>query len=137
MRILDSCQQRYEGFTLLELLVVLTLLGLLTSLVLPRLATLYSRWQTVYERDHILMNLQALGYTFLQQGTDFQLHQPLNPPAALPPLPFELPDGWLLYTKIPIRFLDNGVCLGGTLYLQHEGHTFPIEMRPPFCQPAS
>lgn len=139
MQILGFYPRRSEGFTLLELLVVLTLLGLLTSMVLPRLATLYNRWQVVYERDDILMNLQALGYQVLQQGTDFQLHQPLNltKTTAVKPLPFELPDDWLLYTKTPIQFLENGICLGGTLYLQHEGHTFPIKMRPPFCQPES
>ena len=48
-----ECRAR-DGFTILELLVVLTLLAGLTSLVLPQLSSLFDSGQRSFERRQVL-----------------------------------------------------------------------------------
>lgn len=96
-----------RGFTLLELLVVLVLVGMIAGMVGPRFIDLAERlrhrneWQTLQQRINGLpMEVQLTGR-----------------PMALQELPWMLPAGWQLKTERPVRYLSNGVCLGGQLQL--------------------
>ncbi|MBL0532993.1 prepilin-type N-terminal cleavage/methylation domain-containing protein [Aeromonas dhakensis] len=114
-----------RGFTLLELLVVLVLVGMITGMVGPRFIDLAERlrhrneWQTLQQRINGLpMEVQLTGQ-----------------PMALQALPLTLPAGWQLKTERPVRYLPNGVCLGGQLQLlQDDEVKRRIALTPPYCQ---
>ena len=114
-----------RGFTLLELLVVLVLVGMIAGMVGPRFIDLAERlrhrneWQTLQQRINGLpMEVQLTGR-----------------PMALQELPWMLPAGWQLKTERPVRYLPNGVCLGGQLQLlQGDEVKRRIALTPPYCQ---
>ena len=76
MRTSDTCpkrtpsrqRQRGFGFTLLELLVVLALLGLVTAIAFPNLERLYVSATQATERDYVLDQVAALGREAVLQG---------------------------------------------------------------------
>lgn len=122
------------GYTLIELVIVLLILGLLSGLVVPKLVTLYHRFHLNLERETILIRISQLGYLAFQQARSFKLNRyPAEPDMTdLPPL--ELPAGWQLRTDKPILFQSNGVCSGGIVYLIYQEEETVLQLDSPFCQ---
>ncbi len=121
-----------NGFTLLEVLVVLLILALLARLAMPYLLNLSHRIQAAYQRETVLAQLNNLGYQAFKQGKGFTLTQ--YPLINTKEIALELPEGWKLTTQSPIVYLSNGVCLGGQATLNFEEQKFAIAFTPPFCQ---
>lgn len=132
------------GFSLLELMVVLSLLGLIAALAAPNLQRLYGSLTRATERDYILDQIADLGGEALLRGRDYVvLGTPdtgedavvLAPPVGYEAYPLEVPEGWRVRLEQPLFVHANGVCLGGAVTLLHE-ESAPIhlELRPPFCR---
>ncbi len=123
-----------RAYTLLELLVVLVLMSLLTSLILPRLAQVYDSLQVAYTREEIISRLAGLSYSAFQQGRGFQLiSYPLTKDMAA--IPLTLPNGWSLSTEAPIKFRANGACTGGVVLLNYQSQQLRVNLIAPFCTP--
>ncbi|WP_229838050.1 prepilin-type N-terminal cleavage/methylation domain-containing protein [Cellvibrio zantedeschiae] len=117
-----------NGFTLVEVLVVLILLGLTSALVLPKFPAIYERFKSRSEQDAFFQSLGTLplkAYTtqkniVLDQANALQL--------------IELPSGWTLRIPKPIIYKANGVCLGGELTYTAKGIHTRIKLAPPYCE---
>lgn len=120
------------GFTLLELLLVMALLGLLTALAMPRLMSTYHSLEAAYSRDEALSQLSGLGYQAFLARQGFELSAYPASPAL--PVPLELPAGWTIRAEPPIRFQANGACNGGQVELAYQERRFQVRLDPPFCK---
>jgi prepilin-type N-terminal cleavage/methylation domain-containing protein len=107
-----------RGFTLVELLVVMLMVGLITALVAPNLATMLAGVQRVTYRDRIISDMSSLSFRAFTLGQSFELTEvrlstPLRDGSPL----LVLPSGWRLRTEAPVRFSFNGTCSGGAVEL--------------------
>ena len=159
----EGVSRSHAGFTLLELLVVLALVGLVTALAVPNLERLYRAVTREAERDHILDQFAGLGRRAMHQSRNYVVFGAANAgdPAVAEPLresagtdgegavrssggpvragyePYEidLPEGWEIRLDPPLVIRANGVCLGATLTLHYEGEAeSQIELEPPWCR---
>ena len=126
-----------KGYTLLEILVVIALLGLLSGLAIPRLDRLFDSLRFAFERDDVLQAVAGLPFTAYREGKEFVLDTFPAPPSSQQrnTLPLTLPEGWKLQANSPIRFRANGICSGGNLTLTYADRSTVVELKPPLCQP--
>ncbi|MEP5766265.1 MAG: type II secretion system protein [Halieaceae bacterium] len=125
---------RHSGFTILELLVVLTLMAAMTGLALPQLARLYDSGQRAFERRELLDAIAALPYSAYQQQQGFTL---TALPGQAQAVPLDLPAGWSMKAGAEqgIRYRSNGVCDGGRLQLTRDDQVEEFNLTPPLCSP--
>ena len=129
------------GFTLLELMIVLALLGLLTALAVPNLQRLFASVSTSTERQHILDQFEALGREALANGRAYVVFSetPDADTAAgyadFERRPIDLPDAWRFRLDRPLLVRANGFCRGGELTLIHEdAPVLRATLAPPYCR---
>ena len=153
-----------RGFTLLELLVVLALVGLVTAIAVPNLERLYAAVTREADRDYILDQFSGLGRRALHLGRSYVVFSSGGEgglaPAAAPgegvqggaggaardlaassrltgyePYPIDVPEGWGIRLDPPLVIRANGVCLGAGLTLYYRGAAEPrIELEAPWCR---
>ncbi len=152
-----------RGFTLLELLVALALVGLVAAIAFPNLERLYASVTRSTERDYILDQFAGLGLRAMRQGRSFVVSGtgapaasgPANPGAGLAPAdpgsdtrvvapvplsaytPYDidLPQGWEVLLDPPLVVRASGVCLGATLTLRYQGEAESrIDLAAPWCR---
>lgn len=121
-----------DGYTLVEILIVLALLGLLSAIALPRLYTLFDVTRDSYRREDLLSQVAALGYRAWVDAKPYTLDADSLAARALP---LEVPDGWQLSAEPPIRFSSDGLCTGGVLSLQDGPRIYRWQLDPPLCRP--
>ena len=147
MRTSDTCRterrSRRRGFTLLELLIVLALLGLATAVALPNLERLYAAATRTSERDRVLDQVAALGREAMLHGRAYVVFGNARAPGADEAARYagyetyvvDVPEGWRLEFDRPLLVRANGVCLGAALTLSHpEEAAVRVELAPPYCR---
>jgi general secretion pathway protein G len=101
-----------RGFTLLELLLVLTLVALLTGLVAPRLWTWVQAARVRADVDRVRAGLEGLPQAAFAGARRIELAA--SGPVALPP-------GWQLQASRPLVYEANGMATGARLRLLADG----------------
>lgn len=112
-----------RGFTLLEVLVVLVILGLAAAIVAPPLARTVDRVRESGDREDLRRGLERLPLHAREQGRGLAF-------AAGTPLPAQgrpWPEGWRVVAATPLRIEASGFCHGGEV--QAAGPTGPQRWR--------
>lgn len=122
-----------RGFTLLELVVVLALLGLATALVAPSGMRMIESWRRASDVDASLGTLGAMGARVRETGRSLRLEPGPVPAQELP----GLPDGWTVVLHEALEVQANGACGDSSGELSDAtGYVQPFVVRAPFCRAA-
>lgn len=135
-----------SGFTLLEVLVALTILGFVTLAVTPKLASVFDSVTYAMNRGVFEKNLSALTYQALSRGEDLVLTTidpyqqlvrsrplPQNQAIYVKPAELPLPEGWALQVLDPIIYRSTGYCVGGVVTAVIGTVTEEYVLAPPMC----
>lgn len=123
--LMSALSPKASGFTLLELLVVLGLIAVVSSVTFPGLLRLYNSVTRDVEQQEIIAEINRLG------RRAWETREPLVLAAST----LQMPDGWRLESTSPVRYRDNGVCLGGEVRLIHDDVLRKtLVLKPPYCQ---
>lgn len=119
--------RQQHAFTLLELLVVLSLIGLVAGIMAPRFFDLSQRLSVRNELLEVRQKLNGMPLLALRNGASVRI----DAQGA----PLQLPDGWRLTAPSPVLYQSNGSCLGGTVEVWR-GKTLQAraDLLAPFCQ---
>lgn len=119
---------RQSAFTLLELLVVISLLGLTAGLIGPRFIDMADRISAKNIEQEMRQQLNALPLKALRQGIPIII-------SDVSPNTLMAPEGWHVKTTDPIIYLSNGTCLGGRLEVWHnDSKKHELQLEPPLCR---
>lgn len=119
-----------RGYTLLEMLVVIGLFALATSLVAPMSYRMAASWRESSQVDAVLRQLAALPLKARETGQRLEL----NGTVATTSQDFELPDEWQLVFAQPLTIRANGACSHAEGHLQTTRQTIAFVVQPPFCR---
>lgn len=132
MRTSVSCppSKAAAGFTLLELVVVLALLGLATALVAPQGFRTIATWRRATDVDAVLGALAALGADARMHGQRLSFEAGQLPPDALE----GMPEGWTVVLDDPLVIQANGACGSATGELREGSYVRRFALEGPFCR---
>ena len=106
--------ERQRGFTLIEALVSLVLLGLLAGLVFPSMNRWYSAIVARQEVAELSIQIKQLPARAVLSARDLSLADFAEPAAAADgPQRLALPKGWRVVDSGDLRFLRSGLCQPG------------------------
>ena len=120
-------RRRGAGFTLLELVVVLALLGLATALVAPQGFRMIESWRHATDVDAALGAVAALART---QGRTLHFDAGLVPEGKVD----GVPEGWTIVLDAPLVVQANGACSATAGTLRSEGYERRFAVQAPYCR---
>lgn len=113
-----------RGFTMIELLVTLVLLGLIAAVVAPGLDSWVSARQAAAARTALASQFATLPLKASQQSESLVIE-------SADQLGLE---GVALTFKEPVVILANGFCKGGQGTLELTDRRYPFSVLPPYCE---
>ncbi len=116
-----------RGFSLLEMLIVLTLIAIAGSLTTPKLFKQYNRALERSQVQAYASGIERLRHQAFQQGRSVKLAKDDKGLGTWP----VLPEGWSAQQLPVLRLLATGITNGGTLILQAQsGKRWQLDFAP-------
>ena len=129
---------RYEkGFTILEMVVVLVMMGFITSLAMPGLQQMYGSMSRALVRNELHSTLNGLALAVRKTGRPFVLTSYPQQPSVLPQAFSDRLSllGVRLSATKPILITATGFCPeGGVLLITQGEYKYSISLRSPDCR---
>ena len=137
--------RKERAYSLIELLVVLSLISLITAIAMPNMLKLYRSFSNTLEFDEVARQINGIGYKANEQGREYWLFDvglsATNADAKIKngivsaDTLLNLPEGWSLDVDTPLKYLSNGSCKGGRVKILFEGvPRHSVELKPPYCR---
>ena len=126
-------RMRHGGFTLLEMIVVLAILGLAAAVVGPSMVKSIDTWRRKAAMDVLLDQLRALPGNARNSGKPITISDATLASAAAP---LRIDADWTLRAPKPWSVGANGVCQGGEVIVGNVYGERTISVAPPFCDPS-
>lgn len=122
-----------RGFTLLEMVVVLAILGLVTALTAPAMLRGIDSWQRKAQFDALVEQIRGLPARARLDGRALRIDKDL---LASDATPLKADPGWELVVVTPWTVRPNGLCDSGALDIGSAGgRTSRVRVEAPFCEP--
>jgi prepilin-type N-terminal cleavage/methylation domain-containing protein len=137
-------QQCRDGFTLIEVVVVLAVLASLIAIALPQFVKLYARTRASFEREDLERQLLELPQRVRDAARAGILADPAAEPAepamdsasdAPQKLRIDLPRGWSMQVPKPILYHFTGACDGGEVIFSFPPSVWRYVLSAPLCRP--
>jgi general secretion pathway protein G len=123
---------RKGGFTLLEMIVVLAILGLASALVAPAAVRSIDSWRREAQVDALLDQIRALPGNARAQGELIAIDDAV---LSGEDAPLRIEGDWSLTVPEAWSVHANGVCEGGQVVIGNALGTRTIQVAAPFCDP--
>ena len=123
---------RQRGFTLLEMIVVLAILGLATALVAPAALRGIDSWRRQSELESLLDQIRALPGNARASGKPIVLS---DDALKAEDAPLRIAGEWTLSVPASWKVGGNGVCQGGEVVIGNRYGSRTITVAAPFCDP--
>jgi len=122
------------GYTLLELVVVLVLMGLLMGVATPKVIQLYRSVEFSLEKDDILFQLSRLSFNVYKSGRSFELQSIASGGNGTF---ITLPEGWEFdaLQSSNVTFSPLGYCDGGQARFVKQNRELVVSLSAPSCLP--
>lgn len=158
---LPKAKAAQGGFSLLEMLTVLFIIGAATALATPNLPLLLDRLSFAAERDTLVRDINRLPYVALGMGQDLVLSEEETMSSTAPqdqftlrlnnsatrlesgrynaglpaqPAPLNVPEGWSIEIAEPIFYRPTGFCSGGNITATAGSLRYEFKLAAPYCQ---
>jgi prepilin-type N-terminal cleavage/methylation domain-containing protein len=137
----DTCHRADGGFTLIELVVAIAIVGLGLAIVVPRITGWLDRLTSSMRQQQVEDALSELGRKARHTGRTVVLQSinasniarnVVSTSAEQPPI--ELPSNWTLTVEPPIAFRYDGLCTGGTVHLSSPAGERHYRLVAPYCR---
>ena len=124
-----SGRWRQRGYSLLELLVVLSILGMTSAIVVTGLATTYRAWEWNNIRADVLQRVRATTLLAFESGRPLEINGAVDLAG--------LQEGVSLSFNPPLVINHRGVCQGSLLTIRYLERQRTVRLEPPYCIAAS
>lgn len=118
------------GFTLLELVVVLSIMGLAAALAAPSVTRSVETWQAQAEVDALADQIRGLPARARGLGRSITIDGKILEADGSP---LRVEPGWTLAARDRWQVRANGYCEGGVLDLGRGERQWRLRARAPFC----
>lgn len=119
-----------RGFTLLEMLVVLVILGMAAALVAPALSRTVERVAEAGAREQVARGIARLPLRVREQGVALRLEP--GQPLRIDGQPW--PDGWDVIAATPVVVAASGYCAGALWRVRTPGGSATWRSLAPDCR---
>lgn len=121
-------RKRIFGFSLVELLVVLVILGLVSSMALPNLVRAYASLSFNSDLETVKMSLSSLGHRAFLANQSIEVTSGVELSEWIQP-----PEGWILTVIEPLVVRSNGFCIGGAISVANGNTSKTLRITAPHC----